>query len=106
MANVAIVHSDPSKNEVPITDINPLPVKIGTGGINPSTYSINDWKEEGTVTYTLNLNSEGKWLFIKYDESAKSARYANESNNPTMTTYTLASADYSTLTYDLLEVLN
>jgi len=74
--------------------------------INPSTYSINDWKETGSVTYTLNLNSEGKWLFIKYDESGKSARYANESNNPTMTTYALASDDYSTLTYDLLEVLN
>ena len=75
-------------------------------GIKPSAYTINDWKETGSVTYTLNMNSSGKWLFIKYDESAKSARYANESNNPTMTTYALASADYLTLNYDLLEVLN
>ncbi len=66
-------------------------------------YKLNGWEESSMVTYTFNLKTNGRWLIIKYDESAKTVRYANISNNATMTTYDLAVTNYLTLTYDKLE---
>ena len=105
--NWASVGDDPGVSEA-------LPV-IGIGGATEAkqdesalykTQAIDDYTT-ASVTYICKMKADGTWLFTKIDETGNfpTFTYANVSNNATMTTYDLAYADRTTLTYGLLNTL-
>ncbi len=57
------------------------------------------------VVYLCKERNNGKWLFTKINKSTGNPEFtfANISNNPTKTTYDLAFADRTSLTYEKLE---
>jgi uncharacterized protein YpmS len=70
------------------------------------TQALDDYTTT-SVTYVCKMKPAGTWLFIKIDETGNfpTFTYANVSNNGTKTTYALAYADRTTLTYGLLNTL-
>lgn len=66
-------------------------------------YGTNDRVEvSSTVSYIGSEKDDGTWLFKKIDSSGTykpSIRYARQLNNPTVTSYADALANYDTLTY-------
>jgi hypothetical protein len=90
-----------------ITSSNPLPTTGGGGGGGAGVfgpYALNDF-ENGATLYLGKVKSDGTWLLQKYDQAIGSMRYANESNNASVTTYASAWSNKSTLTYNEFQVL-
>lgn len=70
------------------------------------TQAIDDYTTTN-ITYFCKLKNDSTWLFVKFDETGSYLviTYANVSNNPTMTTYSLAYASRTSLTYGLIDTL-
>ena len=67
-----------------------------------ANYKIYESDEDGTTTYVGTIKAtNGNWLITKYVDNSGdiTATYANESNNATQTTPTLAWTNRATLTY-------
>jgi len=67
-----------------------------------ANYKIYESDEDGTTTYVGTIKAtNGNWLITKYVDNSGdiTATYANESNNATQTTPTLAWTSRATLTY-------
>ncbi len=64
-----------------------------------------DKTSTSNVVYLCKERNNGKWLFTKINKSTGNPEFtfANVSNNPTKTTYDLAFADRTSLTYEKLE---
>jgi len=64
-------------------------------------YKTNDIDDStANITYIGKEDEEGNWLIIKVDEtSGVSITYATNSNNPTVTTYSNAWSNRTSLTY-------
>jgi len=95
------------ENGDPINPGNPLPTTGGGGGGGAGVfgpYALNDFAD-GSTLYLGKVKSDGTWLLQKYDQVIGSMRYANESNNAGVTTYTSAWGNKSTLNYDEFQVL-
>lgn len=110
----AVTPTDPTG--VPFDASNPQYVSLVGSGItlsgNPlDAYSIADTPAPGLVLYHGFLESSGKWYIMKEDKTGAvyTYRYANLSNNPTVTGYhsgaTPAYTNRASLTYDYLDVL-
>ena len=84
-------------NGNPITVSNPLPV---TGGSPVNGYSLNDF-EDGTTLYVGKAKPDGTWLLQRFVGGAM--RYANLSNNPSVSTYSSAWSGRAALNYDLFQ---
>ena len=81
---------------------------IGSGGSSTDlkTYILNDFEvASSTLTYLGKEKNNGTWLVVSIDSSTGQFRFANVSNNSSLTTYTTAYAARATLTYDILENL-
>ena len=68
-------------------------------------YVLHETEEVGDTTYIGTMDNNGSWLIKRIVEDADcniTALYANLSNNPTQTTYTLAWTNRATLTYELI----
>lgn len=63
-------------------------------------YQLNDLEDAATSYFGLS-DKDGKWLLKKFVDSAGTMRYANESNNPTVTDYSTAWTNRATLNYNL-----
>lgn len=63
-------------------------------------YQLNDLEDAATSYFGLS-DKDGKWLLKKFVDSAGTMRYANESNNPTVTDYSTAWTNRATLNYSL-----
>jgi hypothetical protein len=91
---------------------NPLPVTgnltTSAGSIYLSEFITQDlWEPTSKITYIGKVKVDSTWLFTKMDETTDLViRYANLSNNPGVTSYTLASTNRAALTYELLEDLS
>ena len=106
MSQVGILHSDPGKCDVPITETNPLPVTFTFKANEAIQYELMNVDDSGAVVYLCKQKNDGTWLFVEIDESSDNAfRYANESNNSAYPDYATAFTDRTTLTYELLEEL-
>lgn len=70
------------------------------------TQAIDDYTTT-SVTYFCKMKPDGKWLFMKIDETGNfpTFTYANVSNNPTLTDYATAFAARTTATYESLNNL-
>lgn len=96
-----------NENSDAITASNPLPTTGGGGGGGAGVfgpYALNDF-ENGATLYLGKVKSDGTWLLQEYDQDIGSMRYANESNNASVTTYASAWSNKSTLTYNEFQVL-
>jgi len=84
-------------------------VVSSSGGSSTSdlkSYILNDYEvASATLTYLGKEKSDGTWLLVSIDGSTGQFRFANVSNNSSLTTYTTAYAARATLTYDVLENL-
>lgn len=83
---------------------NPLPV-TDSGGSALASYALNDFAD-GTPMYLGKAKPGGTWLVQQYDSSTGAMRYANESNNPGVTTYSTAWSGRAGLTYGLYQELS
>jgi hypothetical protein len=95
------------ENGNPITDGNPLPTTGGGGGGGSGVfdlYALNDFLN-GNTLYLGKVKSDGTWLLQKYDQAIGSMRYANESNNSGVITYSSAWSGKSSLIYSEFQVL-
>jgi hypothetical protein len=63
-------------------------------------YQLNDLVDAATSYFGLS-DKDGKWLVKKFIDAAGTMRYANESNNPTVTDYSTAWTNRATLNYGL-----
>jgi len=63
-------------------------------------YQLNDLEDAATSYFGLS-DKDGKWLLKKFVDAAGTMRYANESNNPTVTDYSTAWTNRATLNYNL-----
>lgn len=63
-------------------------------------YQLNDLEDAATAYFGLS-DKDGKWLLKKFVDAAGTMRYANESNNPTITDYSTAWTNRATLNYNL-----
>jgi len=70
------------------------------------TQALDDYTTT-SVTYICKMKADGAWLFTKIDETGNfpTFTFANVSNNATMTTYLLAYASRTTLTYENINEL-
>ena len=81
-----------------------LNVSVSEDLNNLPFHDLDDVGGGGGVSY-LGQSNEKSWVISIITETGKDIekRYANISNNPTMTTYTLAWANRLILTYNLIE---
>lgn len=63
-------------------------------------YQLNDLEDAATAYFGLS-DKDGKWLVKKFVDAAGTMRYANESNNPTVTDYSTGWTNRATLNYNL-----
>ena len=89
----------------PISSVNPL--VVSPSPVISSDYVLNDLDEaSSTVTYLGKAKSDGTWLLVKLDSSSGlSMRYANNSNNSSVSSYSSAWSSRATLTYDEVQDL-
>lgn len=65
-------------------------------------FATNDMATVGLVTYVGKEKSDQTWMIVKIDETTGMAiRYATQTNNALITTYTNAWASKETLVYDV-----
>lgn len=67
-------------------------------------YQLNDLEDAATAYFGLS-DKDGKWLIKRFIDIGGTMRYANESNNPTVTTYSTAWTGRVTLNYGLFGTL-
>lgn len=67
-------------------------------------YQLNDLEDAATAYFGLS-DKDGKWILKKFVDAAGTMRYANESNNPTVTDYSTAWTGRATLMYSRFEEL-
>lgn len=63
-------------------------------------YQLNDFTDAATSYFGLS-DKDGTWLVKRLIDASGTMRYANESNNPTVTDYSTAWTNRATLNYDL-----
>lgn len=78
----------------------------GSGGSSNAleAYQLNNLEDSNPLLVGL-VKSTGTWLIKSFDESTGIMLYANESNNPLITTYADAWDDRSTLTFNQFNIL-
>ncbi len=86
---------------------------ISSGSVNIPANIIKDYQTHdldeasSPVTYVCKMNNNSDWLILKMDETSElELQYANESNNPTYTTYGTAYTARASLTYEDLDQLS
>jgi hypothetical protein len=82
-------------------------IATATGGVAAYILQEPDDYTTTNVTYLGKMKTDGTYLIVKIDETGNfpTFRYANVSNNATLTTYALAWAARTTATYNYLNVL-
>ena len=93
-----VVNADGSINVIGTVTTNPNPTES-------TQYELQGWPSNGSIIYLTKSKNDGKWLTVEVDATNETMRYANESNNPTMTSYDLAYAARESLTYEKIEDL-
>lgn len=68
-------------------------------------YQLNDLEDGATAYFGLAEFTDQKWLIKRFIDAAGAMRYANESNNPTVTDYSTAWTGRATLVYSRFEEL-
>jgi hypothetical protein len=78
---------------------------VASSSNNYATNAIDDYSV-ASKTFICKESSSGEWIFTLIDETSTYPvfTYATIVNNPTMTTYSLAFASRTTLTYNLYSV--
>ena len=67
-------------------------------------YQLNDMQDGITAYFGLS-DTSGKWLVKRFVDATGAMRYANLSNNPTVTTYSTSWTNRATLVYGLFNDL-
>ena len=86
------------------------PALVGPGGVLVTSllaeYTVNDIDNytNANITYIGMEDKDGRWIVVKIDSSTGIVvRYASQKNNPSITDYTTAWNNRTTLNYDYLK---
>lgn len=76
----------------------------GGGSASLSAYQLNNLEDSNPLLVGL-VKSSGEWLIKNFNETTGAMLYANESNNPLVTTYADAWTNRNTLTFNQFNIL-